>query len=291
MVWHPPDKPLLPGLWYTLKLHTGIGVRPLAKDEQPEVSIDSTEGMRAMSQKLRAAFVPALVVLTFVAIPTASASAQPEYKRCVKAEKVGKTYPSGEYSNRTCTAPEKEGPYKLEAAAPGTKLLGASAKSTITIKNSFGEVVQTIVCKADTSKGETTSAQYANVAVIFYGCTNSSGEACGNIAKETIETAAETYSELLWLPGKVTGERLAHFAGPIATFTCGTETIALEGSVLGRIENTSFGTKITFAVVAAMQEYLADEEGTPYHLYTEGEESREATLQTTEAQLGPGVYQ
>jgi hypothetical protein len=258
------------------------------------MSIDTTEGMSAMSRKLYAGVVlPVVAMIAFMAIPAVNAAAQaPEYKKCVKAAKVGKTYPTGEYSNRTCTTPAKEGEYKLEATAPGTKLLGASGRSTITVKSEFGVVLQNVGCKLDTSKGEIITGQDAYVTLTFYGCANNGGkgEACGNVGKETIQTAAETYSELLWLPGRVTGERLAHFDGPIITFKCGTETIELEGSVLGRIENTAIGTNITFAVVAGMQEYLTDEEETPYHLYTEGNESREATLQTTEAQIGSGVY-
>jgi hypothetical protein len=245
-----------------------------------------------MSKKLYVRGVPVVAALAFLAIQAASASAAtPEYMNCVRH--AGGNYEKGCV---TKSAPGK-GKYELEAVTPGTAITGKSKASTIGIKSAFGETLQAVSCKKDTSTGEITSATYDDETITFEKCAGLGGkrdDSCGNLAAGTIETEP-LGSELSYLPGETTiGVRLSHFGGPIASFTCGTEAITLEGSVIGRVENTNKGEEITFAVSGGKQEerFLESSgvESGPFFLYTEGEEAREATLETVEQQTGPGAY-
>jgi hypothetical protein len=245
-----------------------------------------------MFEKRYTAILPIVAIMAFMAVAAASASAAPpEYKNCVR--QTGGNYEKG------CTTKSEpgKGKYEREAVAPGTTYTSKSKASTITIKNAVDEVVQTIVCKKDSAAGTITSSQYGEETLTFTRCAGSGGkktDLCGNVASGTIQT--ETLgTELVYLPGeKEIGVRLAHFGGPIATFTCGTEPIVLEGSVIGHVENTNKGEEITFGVVAGQQEQrFLEESGVkygPYNLYTQEEEGREATLETVERQTGPGAY-
>ena len=260
-----------------------------------------------MSQKLHAAFLPALALIVLLAIPAASASAYPaypEYKRCVKAEKVGKEY-IGEYAENECktkASPAKTGKYELDDWKEGDawEFTTKSKTSALATKSTTG-VAENVVCKKDTASGEVVIAgYYTEEHLILEGCraNGSKTQPCENAGTEKIETAP-LIGLLVYLPGEaVIGERLnfAEEHGPFAAFHCGAEAVEVRGEVIGSIENTSKGQNISFSVAAGAQEDMfAEFEGNkegPFHLVTGGLGGEEATLQTVEErkQKGVGVY-
>jgi hypothetical protein len=236
-----------------------------------------------------------VAVFAVSAVAAASASAYPaypEYKICVKAKKVGKTY-TGEYTEKACktkASPAKTGKYELEEWKEGDHWTFASKSKTSTLNvTSTVDIPENVVCKKDTAKGEVVfGGYYTEETITFEGCkaNGSKTQPCENAGKEKI-TIGPRLGLLGYLPGEArTEERLnfAEEARPFATFTCGTETVEVTGEVVGTVENTSKGTKITFGVVGGEQEqrfteYEGAKEG-PIHLT--GYPGEDATLQTTE---------
>jgi hypothetical protein len=257
-----------------------------------------------MSRKLFAAFVPLVAVMAVMAGAAASAAAYPaypEYKKCVKASPKN----TGEYTEKECktsATPAKTGKFELEPWKEGDnwEFTSKSKSSTITAKSTLG-VAETVVCKKDSGTGSIVTAGYfTEETLTFTGCraNGSRTQPCENVGTEEIETA-HLVGLLVYLPGESTiGERLnfAQEHGPFAVFRCGAETVELEGEVIGTVENTSKGPKVTFTVVAGKQqdmftEFEGAKEG-PFHLVSAGVNPEEATLETTEqrAQKGVGAY-
>jgi hypothetical protein len=183
-----------------------------------------------------------------------------------------------------------EGKYELEAAKTPIAFTSKGKGGTFTVE---GKAVK---CKADTNKGKILSPDSIEEKITFTGCETSAkvkctttGAAAGTVETETLEGL------LVPLPGEVKiGERLSKTGGDFAVFACGAETFKVEGELIGTIENTTKGEKITFAVVAGKQEDSSDEikgvKKLNIHLYTHGEGGPEATLATIDEQTGPGAF-
>jgi hypothetical protein len=225
----------------------------------------------------------------------------PKYKTCVKAPKVNNKY-TGRYTNKGCTTeatkPEQEAgkknKYEREAATAGIKFTSKSKATTLVTHSTTG-TPERIVCKKDKNTGEITNASVDSEKITFEKCVGNGEKTnrCENVGKEKIETETLT-SELGYLPGGKIGVRLSNAAAPhdFAKFKCGTETVELDGSLVGAIENAKKGETITFALNGGEQglKTIGPEgaESGPYNLYTESDV--ESTLAGTEAQTGPGAY-
>jgi hypothetical protein len=233
----------------------------------------------------------AVFALSAVAAASASAAETPEYKVCGKTPKVGKTYPTGEYSNKECTAPESGGKYRLEAVKSGTKFTSKSKAATFTVD---GTVVK---CKKDTDSGAFYVGGAASEEITFSDC------AVNGNKKETCETTGagagtiktnQLSDFLVYLNAEETqlGVLLVSSAKSWAEFNCGAKSFAVDGALLGTIENTSKGDTIDFKVSSGHQAQTTVFEGgneeTGVKLYTEPGEV-EATLETTDEQSSKGI--
>jgi hypothetical protein len=226
----------------------------------------------------------AIFAISAVAAAGAYASGRPEYKACGKTPKVGKTYPTGEFSNKECTDPASGGKYRLEEVAEGTSFTSKSKATVITADG------KTVKCKKDTGAGAILSQFEGTDKITFADCAvnGNKKEPCGTSG--SIETN-QLATGLFFVNEDETenGVALIGEEGVFADFKCGAQTVVVEGIVLGLIANTSKGEKITFAVSGghqALQDAWFSESSIPAHLESDGEE---ATLETTEEQGPKGV--
>ncbi len=264
-----------------------------------------------------------VAVFAFSAVAAATASAaRPEYKKCAKAGKETvewkegapphekakkKAVYTGAWENKECTKedttdvyrskganPGPEGKYEqLEVAEPFT-----SKSKTATFTFTAGGKPVTVICKKDTDAGEILDQFTDTEKITFSDCTISGTKTkCGNVAEGTIETEQLT-SNLYFLNEGETEDGVAlanEETGVFASFKCGSETITLEGFLLGSVTNDGTkGETITFTTNGSGEQahkgvWFGDHELGPLSLESEGQE---ATLTTTDEQ-GPkdvGVY-
>jgi hypothetical protein len=222
------------------------------------------------------------VVLALGALVASTASAhQLTYRTCVKAAKVGKTY-TGAYNDKECKEanPESHGKYEAQALPEGTPYTGKDKTVVITAQG------KTITCKKGTETGEIVAQKVTTEEFTFVGCGLTKKELCaspeaaaGVIKSNTVKT------KLVYLnPGETELGIFVVSAPPMFEFTCGAETIAIEGRLIGTFENTKKGPKLTFATSGgkqAQQFFYAEENEEeafgPFTLYTEPGEA-EATI-------------
>jgi hypothetical protein len=246
-----------------------------------------------------------LAIFAIGASVVASASAHalagefPEYYKCVKTEKVGKTY-SGEYTEKACDtkiSPAKTGKYELQEVASGT--FEATSRSAALITRTTSGVVEDILCKLGHSRGGLDGAVYATEKLAFEKCRANGEKAdlCANVGLETIETRP-LFSALAWLnKGRTEAGILLEGEGEqIAKFQCGNEQVNLEGYLVGAIENTRKGHTITFAVNSSKEQahraaWVFGAEIVGLNLYTQaGVHHTESTLEAFEVQSGTVVH-
>jgi hypothetical protein len=176
------------------------------------------------------------------ALGAAGASATaPEYGRCLKVVKVGKTY-NGAYTDSKCTKKSETNTGKFEWT-PG------AAKHKFTSAGGAGilETVGTakVECKTETSDGEFVpgnNKEEAGVVVRFTGCKSFGfncstpkaveGELVTNELEGTVGWAnkAAKKTDLELYPGKTAG-------GQFIEFTCGGLLVKVRGKVLVPIKN------------------------------------------------------
>jgi hypothetical protein len=186
-----------------------------------------------------------VAVLAVAAVAVSSASAAlPEYKTCVKAAKVGKEIPTGEFSDKNCSVKAAGGKYKLGSFSEAKKL-GFKGKNGVSTLDSYipenestpwtgGTVVGVVTCKSGKSEGEITGAKTSTVTVEFKTCT-SEGKKCTSAGQKagTIKTALLS-ATLGYTSSKAVGsdvEAVSH--GASAEFSCEGLEIVTVGSVIG----------------------------------------------------------
>ena len=239
-----------------------------------------------------------VAVFALSAVAAASASAaEPAFEACIKTPKVGKSYPTGEFSNKECTASATEGKYKLEPVAEGTKFTSKSKGATFTIN---GKVVK---CKKDANAGEFLGGRAVIEVITFSDCgvngnkkepCESEGAGAGTIKTEPL------VGVLSYINSSETelGIAMGNFFGPsFVSYKCGAEPAVTDvgGLVVGTIKNTSKGDTITFAVNGGGQQerraYWEEGNENPNHLYTEPTAGHqvEATFTTVDEQASKGI--
>lgn len=222
------------------------------------------------------------VVLALGALVASTASAhQLTYRTCVKAAKLGKIY-TGKYNDKECkeTNTESHGKYEAQEVPEGTPYTGKDKTVVITAAG------KTVTCKKGTEAGEIVAEKVTTEEFTFSGCGLTKKELCaspeaaaGVIKSNTVKT------KLVYLNPEETQIGVFVFgAPPMFEFTCGAETFAIEGRLIGTFENTKKGPKLTFATSAGKQTpqfFYAEEEEEeafgPFTLFTEPGEV-EATL-------------
>jgi hypothetical protein len=244
-----------------------------------------------------------VAVLAASALATATASAAegpPQFEKCVKAAKVGKTY-VGKYTSKECTAAsevETGGKYEREEA----ESMPFTSKAKAVTITAAGKVVK---CKKAVDAGEILSGEAETVAITFEKCgvNGSTKEPCTTTgqASGTIKTT-NLVGTLHWInPAETEVGILLFKAGgtnTFTTFTCKEESIELRSVLVGSVTNTKKGMTFTFKTSGGKQEKRAyweeGEEQTgfgetiPFHLYTNPGKV-EATVEFTDEQGPKGV--
>jgi hypothetical protein len=184
----------------------------------------------------------AVLALAAVAVSSASA-ALPEYRTCVKAAKVGKTTPTGEFSDKNCSVAAPGGKYQLgswsEAKKKGFK--GKNGTSTLTSyipENEStpwtgGTPAGVVTCKSGKSEGEITGPKTSTVKVEFKTC-SSEGKKCTSTGGKTGSiTTAPLTATLGYIEGGVGSDVEATSHKITAEFSCEGLAIVTTGSVIG----------------------------------------------------------
>jgi hypothetical protein len=202
--------------------------------------------MRTMRLKLVG---PCLIVaLAMSAIVAAAASAEaPEYGRCVKVEKVGKTYAGG-FTDSKCTkkSETKTGKYEWHPGAEKVQQTSVGGLAALEQTNGLG-----VGCKKEHSTGELSGAkEVKNLVVTFEGCESvriectSPGRKAGELVtvplegKVVWENKAEHKTALDLYP--------ADGAEKFIEFTCGVAlTVAVRGSILTPVKPDKMATSAT----------------------------------------------
>jgi hypothetical protein len=185
-----------------------------------------------------------VAVFAMSAVMAAGASAEtPHLVPCVKAAKVGKTYPTGEYSGKYCENSSKlaGGKYKLGTFAEAKKL-------TLTIKGGrgknygfdpeTGKYVGYTTCATEKGTGEFTSTG-ANFKVEYSKCENAEKITCTTPgAKKGAVVDEELSGTLVNLPEGKIGLDLHQKADPgstLADYNCGSVETDAVGGVIGEV--------------------------------------------------------
>jgi hypothetical protein len=194
--------------------------------------------------------VVAALMISAVAAAGASAEA-PEYGRCIKVAKVGKTY-NGKYTDKGCTkeatAKEKEEgkKNKYEWAPGGVKLKQTSTGGKAVLQE-VGKYA--VGCTSESSTGEYFGTKEAKkLFVTFKGCKvppficTSPGHAAGELETKELEGRAVWKNEakheaaLDLFPAK--GEE------KFIAFSCGAITVEVRGSILVPVQANKMSTTV-----------------------------------------------
>ncbi len=179
----------------------------------------------------------AALMLGAIGASTASAEA-PEFGRCLKVEKVGKTY-NGAFANSSCTkaSETKTGKYEWHPGAVKAKQTTKGGKGQLETVGKLG-----VECQTETSVGEYSGTkEVKNVIVTFEGCEsagikcNTAGSAVGELVTKNLEgvigfenKAAKKTAFDLYPKGKT---------GLFIEFSCTGLVIAVRGSILVPIKS------------------------------------------------------
>jgi len=179
----------------------------------------------------------AAFAMSAVATTTASADA-PELGRCTKVV-VKKT---GKYSSATCTALKTGGEYEWTAGAEKPAFTDVGGAATL---ETVGKTKA--MCKAESSKGEYTSAKtVGHVIVTFTGCEagglkcTTTGQAEGTVVTNSLSGSLQWENKAL----KKVALDLAPEAGEVfVEFICGPLTVRVRGSLLVNVKAGKMETK------------------------------------------------
>jgi hypothetical protein len=206
--------------------------------------------------------------------------------KCGKASPKG----TGKYSNSTCTTPNAEGKggFELESVE-GTAFTSKGKTPTFTVAG------KAIKCKKLTDAGEYLGGGFDIETITFTSCDangnkkepcTSEGAAGGTIKTDSLISILVPLNE----EETQVGVALEPAESAWAVFKCGSETIEVQGGVLGTVTNAAKGQAIAFAVSGGKQQpgsYWTGAEFAKLNLYTGAEV--EATLAGTDEQGPKGV--
>jgi hypothetical protein len=180
-----------------------------------------------------------VAIFAMGAIMSAGASAaEPEWAECTKAPKVGKSTPTGEFSEKNCSAGVAGGKYLLKSGiGKGKKFKGTGGPSVLHNKGPFGD--NKVECLTSKDEGEIQAPNIEkNVKVTFKGCTGL-GHPCTSTGAKSGEIKSGPYKgELGYIskPGKMVGVDLNNESTPggvMAEFSCVVVNLQVVGSAIG----------------------------------------------------------
>lgn len=223
-------------------------------------------------KRMRILGLALVAVFAFAALSAGAASANPTWKVCEKAPKVGKTY-TGKYLDKACTEPaskaqEEEGKknkYNLvEGIGKGKGFKGKGGKAVLhNVIPGKGDIK--VECGSFKDSGSVVAPSgVAKVSAEFKKCKSLGSPYNEGGKKETIKTNLMT-GNLGWLSKPtVAGESLTSEAAPhtgyLAEFECeGLAKVRVFGAVIGTIEPVGEVTNKSTSTFA-VGEYLGEPE-------------------------------
>lgn len=258
-------------------------------------------------KRMRIVGMALVALFAMTAAMTASASASPIFKTCIKAvEKEGTKYKDGEYSNSTCGKAEVGGKFKLGPFSDAKKI-------TLTIKGGKGQNFGWVPlnakdepsfpgtkesateCTTEKGKGEFTE-NGANFKVEYAKCKNGKKECKTEPTpplkgKPGVIIDNELTGKLVDLPGGKIGLDLTNKAEPetgvLAAYNCEGLQIDAEGSVIGEVQGgqTETDGKLKFNFQAGA-EGVQQQWSYPSALISESEGEHDAWQWSLEAIFG-----
>jgi hypothetical protein len=119
---------------------------------------------------------------------SAASAALPEFKVCAKAVKVGKTTPTGEFSDKSCTVKAAGGKYLLESGLGKKTAIKTKSKAAILETPGAG----TVECKSSKSGGNTAGTKEETGVIVEFKTCTSIGKKCNSPGAKagTIKTNA-----------------------------------------------------------------------------------------------------
>ncbi len=196
------------------------------------------KSIKVMGLCLVAAFA-----LSAMAVASASAAA-PEYKTCLKAEKVGGKYTGG-FNDKACSSVNGagEGKYKLGEWNAGKKVTtkGKGGEGINKLVNPFTQTVEGgTACTGEKSAGEITGPKTSLTTVEYKGCKNGAKN-CNSIGQGKGKIKTEVLlGELVPLgSGSKVGILLTSAANPgvapLAVYECEGLDVTAVGAVIGEV--------------------------------------------------------
>jgi hypothetical protein len=195
-------------------------------------------------KRMRILGLALVAVFAFAAMTASGASAsKPVWKFCAKAAKVGKTTPTGEFSDKNCSVAAPGGKYQLEAGiGKGKGFKGKGGKAILhNVVPGKGDIK--VECASFKDEGSVVAPSgVAKVKSTFSKC-KSLGAPCKTEGgkKETITTSSLAGSlGYLNKAHTAAGESLTDEAAPgsgfLATFECeGLAKVRVHGAVIGSL--------------------------------------------------------
>lgn len=196
-------------------------------------------------------------VLSLCALAASSASATaPEYGRCLKAEKIGKTY-NGGFADAKCTkaSETKTGKFKWVPGAEKAEFTSSGGVGVLTQVSGAG-----VECQKETSNGHFVpgnNKEEAGVIVKFTGCKSlefpctTEGAASGELITNELEgivgwaNKALKKTDLKLYPAKSVS------SGLFIEFHCASLVVKVRGKVLAPIKNDKMTSTETLKFVAS----------------------------------------
>ncbi len=175
----------------------------------------------------------AMLAIGAVAATVSASAAAPEFGRCAKAAKVGKTYTGG-YTNSSCTTASetKTGKYEWLPGAVKNRQTTSGGKALL---ETVGHL--TVACASETSVGEYRGTkEVANVVVAFEGC-ESTGLHCSTPGAATGEVVTTSLEGIVGYENKALKETALDLypsgkTGLFVEFACGGLTVSVRGEIL-----------------------------------------------------------
>jgi hypothetical protein len=195
------------------------------------------------------AFLVTMLVITAAAAANASAQA-PEYGRCEKAAKSGKTY-TGEFTNSGCTkkSETKTGKYEWH---PGVLKARQTSKGGKGILEEAGKYA--VGCESEESAGEYSGTKDVKHLVVKFKKCEAPGLVCTSEGHEKGELETRPLEgRVVWENEKEHKTALDLFpegGGEFIEFTCGsTLTVAVRGSILVPVTADKMSSTVTLKYV------------------------------------------
>jgi hypothetical protein len=184
-----------------------------------------------------------VAVFALAAAAAANASAGvPTWSECAKAPKVGKTYPTGEFSNKECTTKAAGGKYLLqEGLGKGKGFKGSSGPAVLHVKTWLGNGTNIECTKSKSSGTPVLPNKVKDVEVTFEKCVALGTKVCASAgAKKGDIVLKGMKGEFGYLEEgepPVVGQKLESEAGGytavIGSFECEGLRVTVTGGVIG----------------------------------------------------------